>query len=374
MRLCVIFLTIAFLGGAATDSTGDWPTYGHDPGGQRFSPLSAINRKNVAWNYRTGDAYQPKYDKPTAFEATPLYINRTLYDSKVERDKGYGDFANRGVSAATGKPCKDCGDNGVVNLRRGLRIAPKDFSDYEETSPPAVIGDTVIVGSGVADNVATDQPSGEVRGFDATSGRLKERAVPKTDVAGEVSSPTQPFPVAPRPLAPQTLGADDIWGIDEADRAACRAEIGKLRSEGIFTPPSVRGTLIVPGNIGGMAWGGAAYDRDHDVLIIPTNRLVAEVRLIPRGSFEQQRSEGRSIGGDWAFAARGTRHAGRRAFGRLRSCVFTAIVADLTGECGNAEVGFCVGGCHFVMVGMIVNRSRTLCLQPNEIALQPRRH
>jgi quinoprotein glucose dehydrogenase len=497
MRLCAILLTAALLGGAATDSSGDWPVYGHDSGGQRFSPLTAINRKNVgtlkiAWTYRTGDAYLPKNRRATAFEATPLYINGTLYlstplgrvialdpvtgkqrwayDSKVERDKGYGDFANRGVSAwtspkgqlrilvatvdarliaveaATGKLCKDFGDNGVVNLRQGLRIPPKDFSDYEETSPPAVIGDTVIVGSGIADNGATDQPSGEVRGFDAASGRLKwtwdpipqeaaavgaetwkngsaartgaanawsimvtdpahnlvfvptgsaspdyyggerlgdnlfansivalradtgkrvwhfqtvhhdlwdydvasppvlfdvrrngvtipavgvgsktgnffilnretgqpifgveERAVPKTDVAGEVSSPTQPFPVAPHPLVPQTLAADDIWGVDDADRAACHAEIGKLRSEGIFTPPSVRGTLVVPGNIGGMAWSGTAYDRDHDLLIIPTNRLVAEVRLIPRADFEQQRSEGRSLGGDWEFAAqRGT--------------------------------------------------------------------
>jgi hypothetical protein len=47
-----------------------------------------------------------------------------------------------------------------------------------------------------------------------------------------------------------------------------------------------------PGNIGGMAWGGTAHDRDHDLLIILTNRLVAEVWLIPRASFEQ-RSEGR---------------------------------------------------------------------------------
>ena len=95
--------------------------------------------------------------------------------------------------------------------------------------------------------------------------------------------------MAPRGLVPQTLGPDDIWGADEADREWCRAEIGKLRSEGIFTPPSVRGSLIVPGNIGGMAWGGAAYDRGHDLLIIPTNRLVAEVRLIPRADFEKER-------------------------------------------------------------------------------------
>src|SRR5262249_2108026 len=78
-----------------------------------------------------------------------------------------------------------------------------------------------------------------------------------------------------------------------------------LRSEGIFTPPSVRGSLMVPGNIGGMAWGGSAYDPDHDLLIMPTNRLVAEVRLIPREKFAQQRAEGRNLGGGWEFAEQG---------------------------------------------------------------------
>src|SRR6266550_4177338 len=271
MRLCAIFLTTAFLGGAATDSSGDWPVYGHDPGGQRFSPLTAINRKNVgtlkvAWTFRTGDAYRPKNGRPTAFEATPLYINGTLYlstplgrvialdpvtgkqrwsyDAKVDRDKGYGDFANRGVSAwtsprgqlrilvatvdarliavdaATGKPAKDFGDNGVVNLRHGLRIPPKDFSDYEETSPPAVIRDTIVVGSGIADNVATDQPSGEVRGFDAASGRLK-------------------WTWDPIPQEPAAVGAD-TWKNDSAART------GAANAWSIIVTDPVRNLVFVP--------------------------------------------------------------------------------------------------------------------------------
>ncbi len=70
---------------AGTDQTGiDWPAWGHDPGGQRFSPLTSIDRGNVhtlkvAWTFRTGDAYQPKGSRPTAFEATPLYVDGTLY-------------------------------------------------------------------------------------------------------------------------------------------------------------------------------------------------------------------------------------------------------------------------------------------------------
>src|SRR5438270_10682804 len=188
---------------------GDWPSYGHDPGGQRFSPLKTVNRSNVhslkvAWTFRTGDAYAPKDgSKPTQFEDTPLYVDGTLYlatplgrvialdpvtgkerwayDAHINKDQGYGDNATRGVStwvspeghrrmflatidarlialdAATGKPCLNFGDNGMIDLRNGLLIAPHSPEDYEETSPPAVVGNTLIVGSAVADNGSVNQ-------------------------------------------------------------------------------------------------------------------------------------------------------------------------------------------------------------------------
>ncbi len=89
MKLAKVLLLLACAGWllyaiTSTPDPGDWPTFGHDPGGQRFSPLTAINRSNVstlkvAWTFRTGDAYQPKRSKPTAFETTPLYIGGTLY-------------------------------------------------------------------------------------------------------------------------------------------------------------------------------------------------------------------------------------------------------------------------------------------------------
>ncbi len=485
---------------------GDWPYYGRDPGGQRFSPLTIINRSNVAkvklaWTFRTGDAYQPKDSKPTAFETTPLYIDGVLYigtplgrvmaldpvsgkerwayDPHIDKDKGYGDYSQRGVAswapkrgggrrifmatidarlialdAATGKPCAEFGDNGIINLRHGLRIAPRGFADYEETSPPAIVGNTLVVGSGIQDNSWTDEPSGEVRGFDVLTGKLKwswdpipqsaedpaartwkngsarktgaanawsviaadpvhnvvfvptgsaspdyyggerlgdnlyansivalhadtgkvmwafqtvhhdlwdydvatppllfelhkdgeeipaivvgsktgnlfilnretgkpifgveERAVPKSDVPGETASPTQPFPVKPAPLTPQTMTAADAWGVDDADRKWCRDEISQLRTEGIFTPPSVKGTLAIPGNIGGQNWGGMAYDPNANLLIVPDNHLAAEVKLIPRSDFESTRASGRKLNGDWEFAPQhGTPYGMMRRF------------------------------------------------------------
>ena len=202
---------------------GDWTSYGRDAGGERFSPLDDINRENVtsldvAWTFRTGDAYQPKNGRPTALEATALHVNGTLYlstpvgrvfaldpvtgqqrwvyDARVPRDMGYGDFASRGVSAwrrgaerriivatidarlialdaTTGTPVPSFGEQGIVDLRRGLRIPPTGFADYQVTSPPAVIGDTIVVGSAISDGTDKPHPSGEVRGFDAITGKLR---------------------------------------------------------------------------------------------------------------------------------------------------------------------------------------------------------
>lgn len=461
-------LLLAVVAASALYAQDTWPAYGHDGGGTRHSPLKQIDRGNVArlqvaWTYHTSDMFPgSEHARQSSFETTPLFVDGTLfvstafgrvialdpisgtalwtYDPKVNTRAGFGDFVNRGVStwvdpgthqrriyiatidarlialdAASGRPVMDFGDNGQVNLRNGLRIPPPTDWEYEETSPPAVIDDLVITGSGIADNQRTDMASGEVRAWDAKTGKLRwtwdpmpgtktgaanawsiisvdpqrhmvfiptgsaspdyygglrpgadlyancvvaldsrtgkliwafqtvhhdlwdydvasqpvlidvrrngrtipavaagsktgnlflldretgkpifgveERPAPKSDVPGEDASPTQPFPVLPRPLAPQKLSADDIWGKDEESLKWCRDTISKLRNDGIFTPPSLQWSLIVPGNIGGMHWGSDAYDPERGLLIVPVNRLPAMVRLIPQAEFAQQREQ-----------------------------------------------------------------------------------
>jgi quinoprotein glucose dehydrogenase len=96
----------------------------------------------------------------------------------------------------------------------------------------------------------------------------------------------------------------------------CRDHIVTLRNEGIFTPPSLRGSLLLPGNLGGMAWSGAAFDPSSHLLIIPANNLAAEVRLIPRADFDkEEQAAGRSLNGDWEFARQnGTPYGMARRF------------------------------------------------------------
>jgi quinoprotein glucose dehydrogenase len=108
---------------------------------------------------------------------------------------------------------------------------------------------------------------------------VEERAVPKSDVPGEEASPTQPFPLLPaRPEAERI----EAWGPTPEEKAWCEGEIAKLRYDGMFTPPSLKGSLLYPGNIGGLAWGGFGFDAKSGTLIVPYNRLAAVARLVPR--------------------------------------------------------------------------------------------
>jgi quinoprotein glucose dehydrogenase len=98
--------------------------------------------------------------------------------------------------------------------------------------------------------------------FERRSGRplfpIEERAVPASDVPGEQAAATQPFPVKPLSLVPHRVTAEEVWSPTPEDLAECRRIFDSLRNDGIFTPPSVAGSLIVPGNIGGLQWGGLA--------------------------------------------------------------------------------------------------------------------
>src|SRR4029079_15117648 len=77
------------------------------------------------------------------------------------------------LNGKTGQLIQEFGERGIVDLRKGLRIPPRGAADYEVTSPPAIVGNAIIVGSGIQDGSRTTEPSGEVRAFDAMTGALK---------------------------------------------------------------------------------------------------------------------------------------------------------------------------------------------------------
>lgn len=469
----------------------DWPAYGRDGSGARYAPLAQITRDNVnklqvAWTYRTGaNEVKGRAAEKAAFEATPILIDGTLYlstpystvialdpatgqerwkyDAQIDLTRNYSEVTSRGVSswpasagkskaaivarrifiatldarlialdAATGKPCVDFGASGEVDLKRDVNLRDyKGYLNYQVTSPPAVIGDLVIVGSSIGDNGPPDSERGVVRAFNAITGKqvwawdpiprdakdrarktwadtsadrngaanawsiisvdekrglvfvptsspspdfyggarkgdnryansvvalrattgkvawsfqvvhhdlwdydvaaqpmlveikrdgklipavvaatkmgmlfvlhretgkplfpVEERPVPPSDVPGEQASATQPFPRLPRSLVPQRLTPDDAWGFNDAERVACREKIASFKSGSIYTPPSLQGTVFLPGNVGGVNWGGMAYDPTRNLLLAANNRLATVVRLIPREEFGKARKQG----------------------------------------------------------------------------------
>ncbi len=472
MRVLVSILCLVLAAGDAAA----WESYGRDPGGTRLAPDSQITAANVgllqpAWTFRHGDLGEGFRGRAkAAFEATPVLLDGRLYfstpfnrifaldalrgteiwrfDAAPNPDLRYSEITSRGVSAwrdplaegpcalrifagtidgrlialdgATGRPCQDFGRAGQIDLTEGVRI--RAAGEYQTTSPPAIWGDLVIVGSSIGDNRAVDLEFGIVRAYDARSGALRwtfdpiprkdpeatalgwsgparektgagnvwsimavdpergmvflptsspspdfyggerpgdnahansvvaldartgavvwarqlvrhdiwdfdmpaqpvlaeilrgdrrvpaviqatkmgllfsfhretgepffaieERTVPASDVPGEVASPTQPFPVAPPPLVShRPLKPEDAYGLTFWDRGRCRERIAAGRSEGIYTPPSLEGTIMWPSYAGGSNWGGIAFDAGRQLVFANVSSIAAIVRLVPR--------------------------------------------------------------------------------------------
>src|SRR5262249_28586788 len=114
--------------------------------------------------------------------------------------------------------------------------------------------------------------------------------VPASDVPGEAAWPTQPVPSAPPPLVPQRLGPDDAWGVTFVDRWLCRRQIEQLRSDGLYTPPSLRGSIIYPFSGGGVNWGGGAFEPKDGLYIVNAINVAHIVRLIPRANYAAARA------------------------------------------------------------------------------------
>src|SRR4029077_11453719 len=181
----------------------------------------------------------------------------------------------------------------------GFQLVHHDLWDYDSASPPLLA--TLPRGGKQVPVVIQGNKTGFLYVLNRETGvpifPVEERRVPQSDVPGEVTSPTQPIPVAPPPLTSQMLSTDTVFGVNSVDRETCKKWVGSFRNEGIFTPPSLRGTLVLPGNIGGMTWSGYAFDPERNLLVVPTNNIAAVAKLIPR---EKTEEAARSVGdGDY---------------------------------------------------------------------------
>lgn len=475
--LLTVVWAVALVGAASLQrGESTWPSYGGSQASLKYSPLDQIDRSNagrmkIAWRWRSidEDKKQPAGVRPWLFEATPLMIGSTLYVSTglgqvaaIDAASGrtiwtqdpvsyrnrqvpiYG-FTHRGVAywpgalgvaprilmgtvdgyllaidAGTGEPSIGFGREGRVDLLEEWSQVAR--SRYTVTSPPIVVGNVVVVGSGLNDTIgaARSQPPGDVRGFDARTGRrlwtfhsvprdgeaghdtwldnssrtprgvsawtlfsadealgyvyvpfsapsgdyyggdrpgdnlfgsslvcldaatgrriwhfqttrhdvwdydppaapiladinvdgrrvravaqvsksgfvfvldrvtgapvwpVVERAVPQAGVQGERPAKTQPFPTKPVPFDRQGASEADLIDFTPALRTQALEIFRRYDGGSLYTLPSLRGTISVPGSQGGASWAGAAFDPETQILYVPSVTRPTVMTIYPK--------------------------------------------------------------------------------------------
>jgi quinoprotein glucose dehydrogenase len=180
-------------------------------------------------------------------------------------------------------------DSRTGKIAWGFQLVHHDLWDYD-TAAPVMLAD-IPHGGRTTPVVIAGNKTGMVYVLGRDDGKpvfpVTERPVPQSDVPGETTAATQPFSSLPA-VAAQKLDPADAWGFTPEDKAACRALLETLTGHEIFSPPSLKGTLAIPGNVGGINWSGYAYDKAHGLLIVAATNLPYRVRLIPRDDFQAQ--------------------------------------------------------------------------------------
>jgi len=234
-----------------------------------FDPLPA-SLKNAgaanAWSALAADSERDMVFVPTG-SASPDF-----YGGERPGNNGYANSVVA-IRASTGQ------------VLWAFQVVHHDLWDYDVASQPAL-----VTWKGIP-AVAVTTKIGHFFVLDRMTGKsllpIEERAVPQSKVPGEQTSPTQPFPKYDV-LAPQKFSADDAWGLTPADKAWCKARLEGLDAQGLFTPPSLEGTIMFPGNVGGVNWGSSAYEPERGYLIVASDRLSTIVKLIPRDKLAEE--------------------------------------------------------------------------------------
>ncbi len=148
-----------------------------------------------------------------------------------------------------------------------------DLWDYDLPAPPNLV--TLKKDGKKIDAVAQTTKTGFLFVLNRETGEslfpIEERKVPPSHLPGEEAWPTQPFPLKPLPYARQHLTKDDLTGFSPGSYDSLLKKFNSMRYEGLFTPPDLKGTLMLPGTRGGSNWGGGAFDPATGVLYVKSN-------------------------------------------------------------------------------------------------------
>jgi quinoprotein glucose dehydrogenase len=270
-----------------------------EPGVETWEGESWKNRSGTnAWSYMTVDVERGLVFAPTGSPTSDFY--------GADR-KGKNLYGNSliALDAATGK------------LKWFQQLVHHDIWDWDLPAAPMLL-DINQNGRRVPAVAQTTKMS-LLFIFNRETGEplfgLEERPVPQSDVPGEATWPTQPFPVKPPPLSRTTFDpATDFYTLTPEHAAYCRElwDSHKMYTKGIFTPPGLDGTMVTfPSTLGGGNWSGLSYDPGRGLVFTNIMNLGQLARMERRtdaktGSttFERTTPWKRPIGRFWNLDTR----------------------------------------------------------------------
>jgi quinate dehydrogenase (quinone) len=244
-----------------------------------------------AWRDRTGANVWSTMSVDEKRGLLFLPVGSASYDFYGADRKGADLFANSLVAldAATGK------------LVWYFQMVHHDIWDYDMPAQPVLID--VKRNGRTIPAVAQVTKMGFVFVFDRVAGKplfpIEERAVPKSEVPGEESWPTQPFPVKPPALVRQEFREADMDLSNSGDKY-CAEMFRALKGGGIFTPYGLKQTLVVPGTLGGGNWSGAAFDPGRGYLFVNANEVAAVGALEPQPERSPEAYRRNNVRGEYA--------------------------------------------------------------------------
>jgi quinoprotein glucose dehydrogenase len=154
--------------------------------------------------------------------------------------------------------------------------------DYDPAAPPNLV--TITWNGAPRDIVTVPGKTGFLYAFDRVTGEplwpIEDRPVSASDVPGEQAAQMQPFPTWPAPFARQGFSEDDLVDFTPELRQMALERVRDLRYGPLFAPPSLAGTVVMPGWIGGAGWGGGAVDPASGIIYIKATNRPSLARLV----------------------------------------------------------------------------------------------
>jgi quinoprotein glucose dehydrogenase len=180
-------------------------------------------------------------------------------------------------------------------LRWYYQLVHHDIFDYDVTGAPALV-DALKDGRRIP-AVAEITKMGLLFILDRMTGQpvfgVEERPVPSSDVPGEHTSPTQPFPIRPLPLARTTMTREEISKRTPAAERYCLEQYDRYQHGDLYTPFGLKPTLVFPGSMGGGNWGGVSFDPKLGYIFVNTSNMggIGHMAPTPPGSPVPYRNE-----------------------------------------------------------------------------------